>query len=192
MKGQRDIASFVLRFTQDLWRDDGGDPRVEWRGHIRRVQDGAEFRFTDIAEAMTFIQNSLMQVTANAVPQEDESYRDKAMRESLKMWEKFAESYTSLFVSAMEKSVKQSEVFQKQMNEAVEQVMKPWWLMGLPVQPVEKSSPSQTTSAQAGPSQTETQILQTLAALQAQIEQLNHKVDQLEAEKPKRRTEKGQ
>lgn len=177
MKGQRDIASFVLRFTQDIWRDDGGDPRVEWRGHIRRVQDGEELRFTDIAEAMNFIQDSLMQVTANAVPKEDQSYRDKAMRESLKLWETFAESYTTLFVNAMEKSVKQSEAFQKQVNETVEQVMKPWWLMGLPTQSSEKkASPSERSS------EVDAQILQTLAALQSQIVELNAKVDRLENE----------
>ncbi len=179
MKGQRDIASFVLRFTQDLWRDDGGDPRVEWRGHIRRVQDGEELRFTDIAEAMNFIQNSLMQVTANAVPKEDQPYREKAMRESLKMWEKFAESYTSIFVNAVEKSVQQSEVFQKQMTE----VMKPWWLMGMPGQSSEKRGQAEATEERSHG--TDAQILQTLAALQAQIKELNDKVDRLVSEKAK-------
>ena len=178
MKGQRDIASFVLRFTQDLWRDDGGDPRVEWRGHIRRVQDGEELRFTDIAEAMNFIQNSLMQVTANALPKEDQSYRDKAMRESLKLWEVFAESYTTLFVNAMEKSVKQSEAFQKQVNETVEQVMKPWWLMGLPGQVTEKKPVEATTQS----TDVNAEILQTLAALRGELELLNAKVDRLEKE----------
>ena len=36
MKAQRDIASFVLRFTQELWQDPQGEPRVEWR----QVQPG--------------------------------------------------------------------------------------------------------------------------------------------------------
>ncbi|MEZ4616655.1 MAG: hypothetical protein R2867_14300 [Caldilineaceae bacterium] len=180
MKGQRDIASFVLRFTQDIWRDDGGEPRVEWRGHIRRVQDGEELRFKDIADAMTFIQNSLMQVTANAVPQEDQSYRDKAMQQSLKIWEEFAQNYTNLFVNAMEKSVKQSEEFQKQMSEAVEQVLKPWWLVGMSPQPSPKAA---TPTTEEKRSSVDTQILQTLAALQSQIQDLNNKVDQLEQEK---------
>lgn len=181
MKGQRDTASFVLRFTQDLWKDDGGDPRVEWRGHIRRVQDGEELRFTDITEAMTFIQNSLLDVTMNAVPKEDKGYREKAMRESLKLWEKFAESYTALFVEAMQRSVKQSEVFQKQVTEAVEQAIRPWWLMGLP-KPTAPPPPSTSPKAQTSTSATERQLLETLAALQSQIQQLNDKVDQLEAQ----------
>ena len=80
MKGQRDTASFVLRFTQDLWRDQAGEPRLEWRGQVRRVQDGEELRFTDLAEAMNFIQESLLKVTMNAVPKEDKQYQDKAVR----------------------------------------------------------------------------------------------------------------
>lgn len=181
MKGQRDIASFVLRFTQDLWRDDGGEPRVEWRGHIRRVQDGEELRFKDIAEAMNFIQDSLMQVTANALPKEDKTYYDKAMRESLKLWETFAESYASLFVNTVEKSVKQSETFQKQMGAAVEQMIKPWFLMGAPSS---RTEPDVTTQAEAPlrSAETDRQILQALDTLQAQMQTLTEKVDRLEKE----------
>ncbi len=174
MKSQRDIASFVLRFTQDLWRDTGGDPRVEWRGHIRRVQDGEELRFKDLTEAMNFIQNSLMQVTANAMPKEDQTYRDKAMRESLRMWEEFATNYTSLFVNAVETSVKQSEELQKQVSETVEQVMKPWWLMAMPT--VEQESKTAQEDAAVN-----TQILQHLTTLQSQIQTLTEKVERLEA-----------
>lgn len=194
MKGQRDTASFVLRFTQDLWKDDVGDPRVEWRGHIRRVQDGEELRFTDITEAMTFIQNSLLDVTMNAVPKEDKNYREKAMRESLKLWEKFAESYTTLFMEAMQRSVKQSEVFQKQVSEAVEQAMKPWWLMGLPMptaaphRETRAEAPTEPPPTPSATSATELQLLQTLAALQSQIQQLNDKVDQIETQRPERTT----
>jgi hypothetical protein len=175
MKGQRDTASFVLRFTQDLWRDPEGDPRIEWRGHVRRVQDGEELRFTDLADAMNFIQESLLQLTMNAVPKEDKMYQDKAMRESLKIWEKFAENYTTIMVDAMQQTMKQSESFQRQLKDAVEQTMKPWWLMGFPTPKETKPSESDTTGAQA-------QILQTLAALQAQIGMLSEKVTNLEAQ----------
>ncbi|MEZ4869636.1 MAG: hypothetical protein R3C14_50390 [Caldilineaceae bacterium] len=177
MKGQRDIASFMLRFTQDLWQDAEGEPRVEWRGHIRRVQDGEELRFTDVAEAMNFIQDSLLTLTRNAVPKEDKMYQDKAVRESLKLWEKFADSYTTMVVEAMQQTMKQSENFQKQVNEAVEQAMKPWWMVGFsaPATSVRRASTQDDSAVQA-------QILQTLAALQTQIQALNEKVNNLETQ----------
>ena len=176
MKGQRDTASFVLRFTHDLWQDPKGEPRIEWRGQVRRVQDGEELRFTDLADAMNFIQESLVKVTMNAVPKEDKMYQDKAVRESLKMWEKFAENYTTLMVEAMQRTMKQSESFQRQLNDAVEQAMKPWWLMGFTPSVERKPKESEPNAA------TQTQLLQTLAALQAQIEMLNHKVSSLETQ----------
>ena len=123
-----------------------------------------------------------MQVTADAVPKEDKGYHEKAMRESLKLWETFAESYTTLFVNTMEKSVQQSETLQKQMGAAVEQMMKPWFLMsGTSPQPVvvEPAPPSSSTTTE-----TDLQILQTLAALQAQIQTLTNKVEQLERPEP--------
>lgn len=176
MKGQRDTASFVLRFTQDLWRDQEGEPRIEWRGQVRRVQDGEEMRFTDLADAMNFIQESLLKVTMNAVPKEDKKYQDKALRESLKMWEKFAENYTSLMVDAMQQTMKQSESFQRQMKTAVEQTLKPWWLLGFPTPSEPKLKENEATSA------AQAQILQTLAALQAQIGMLSQKVTDLETQ----------
>lgn len=179
MKGQRDTASFVLRFTQDHWRDQSGEPRIEWRGQVRRVQDGEELRFTDLAEAMNFIQESLLKVTMNAVPKEDKQYQDKAVRQSLKLWEKFAENYTSMMVDAMQQTMKQSESFQRQMNEAVEQVMKPWWLMGFPAPVAPKAKESESAASSTA---TQTQILQTLAALQAQISALSDKVSDLETQ----------
>ena len=175
MKGQRDTASFVLRFTQDLWQDPMGEPRIEWRGQVRRVQDGEEMRFTDLSDAMNFIQESLLKVTMNAVPKEDKMYQDKAVRESLKMWEKLAENYTTLMVEAMQRTMKQSESFQRQINDAVEQAMKPWWLMGFAPAPERKPKENEANNA------TQAQLLQTLAALQAQIETLTNKVSNLEA-----------
>lgn len=182
MKGQRDTASFVLRFTQDLWQDQKGEPRIEWRGQVRRVQDGEEMRFTDLSDAMNFIQESLLKVTMNAVPKEDKMYQDKAVRESLKMWEKFAENYTTLMVETMQRTMKQSESFQRQLNDAVEQAMKPWWLMGFVPPPERKPKESEANNA------TQAQLLQTLAALQAQIETLSNKVSSLEAELQEKKT----
>lgn len=179
MKSQRDTASFVLRFTQDFWRDQEGEPRIEWRGQVRRVQDGEEIRFTDLADAMNFIQESLLKVTMKAVPKEDKMDQDKAVRQSLKLWEKFAENYTSMMVDAMQQTIKQSESFQRQLKDAVEQTMKPWWLMSFPTPSEAKPKESEANAASAA---AQAQILQTLAALQAQISLLSEKVTNLEAQ----------
>jgi hypothetical protein len=101
------------------------------------------------------------------------------VRQSLKLWEKFAENYTSMMVDAMQQTMKQSESFQRQMNEAVEQVMKPWWLMGFPAPTAPKAKENESVPSATA---TQTQILQTLAALQAQISILSDKVSDLETQ----------
>ena len=102
-------------------------------------------------------------------------YQDQAVRESSKIWEKFAESYTTMMVETMQKTMKQSESFQRQVNETVEQVMKPWWLMGFPTPSERKPKESESSAVQA-------QILQTLAAFQGQIQTLSEKVSDLETQ----------
>lgn len=173
MKGQRDIASFVLRFTQEMWQDDQGDPRVEWRGHIRHVQGDEEFHFTELNEALQFIQKALMQLTMDTVPKDNKPFQDKAMRESFKLWETFAQSYADMMVQAMERTVKQSEAVSRQLTETVEQAWRPWWLMGL--------TPSGKAEAQQGLSPEDQQrLMQTLLTMQEQLEILARKVNNLE------------
>ena len=123
MKAQRDIASFVLRFTQEQWRDPQGEPRVQWRGHIRHVQGDEEVRFTDFAEAVTFIQRYLMQLTLNSLPGGDQMEQEKVLHESLKLWEQFATSYTNMMFDAMDRAMQQSEVLKEHMEKAAGQAM---------------------------------------------------------------------
>lgn len=170
MKPQREVASFMLRFTQDLWQDAQGEPRVEWRGQVRHVQNGDELRFSNLADAMNFIQDALLSLTKNCIPNDNKAYQEKAMQESFKLWENFAQNYTHMLVEAVQQTVKQSESIQKQMNEAMGRTMQPWWLMGLPGQAL--SHPTNE------PEQTE--LMQMLAALQKQIAALDAKVSRLE------------
>ena len=100
-------------------------------------------------------------------------YQDKALRESFKLWEKFATGYTEVMTEAFQQTVKQSETFQKQVAEAVEQVIKPWWMMGL-LNHVAEAAPEKPASVD------QEQLVQTMMALQAQIATLTNKVSKLE------------
>lgn len=72
MSNDRNIASFVLRFTQELWEDAQQEPHVRWRGHIRHVQGEEENRFTDFAEAASFMQRHLTQLTIDLLSKKGE------------------------------------------------------------------------------------------------------------------------
>ncbi|MEZ4660943.1 MAG: hypothetical protein R2911_25620 [Caldilineaceae bacterium] len=198
-KSQRDIASFVMRFTQDLWDDVPGEPRVEWRGHIRHVQSGEEHNFTDFTDAMAFIQQSLMDLTLNSAKGKttfrqpnatkadadaaarQETYQQKALRESFKLWDKFTSSYSSMMMDAMQRaadrSIQHSEALRAQFDKTLAQTQnvsfwQPWWLAA-PFAP--PASPPKSAS-------TEQQLVQVLSALQEQIAKLGEKVENLESE----------
>ncbi|RIK44679.1 MAG: hypothetical protein DCC55_01560 [Chloroflexi bacterium] len=174
MKPQRETASFVLRFTHDLWQDQQGEPRVEWRGQVSRVQDGAELRFTDLAEAISFIKDSLLKLTMGCIPKGDQVYQEKAMQESFKLWERFAQGYTDMIVAAMQRTSKQPQTAQRQPGESPEQPPQSWWLIPPECPPAHVLDPATVIENHA-------QLLQTVTALQAQLEALNAKVAQLEA-----------
>jgi hypothetical protein len=161
-KTQRDVASFVLRFTQDLWQDAEGEPHVEWRGHIRHVQSDGEKRFTDFSEAAEFIQRSLMELTLGTLDNlsgEKEVDQETPLRESFRLWERFASSYTDMMLNAMGRTVKQSEEVRQQMEKAVTESLGMW------TQPSHRGR---------------NEILGSLEALQEQVRILADKVDSLE------------
>ncbi len=126
METQRDVASFLIRFTQDLWRSPQGDPELQWRGVIRHVQGDEELGFTDFAEALKFIQGHLAQVTVNAIPGSSQKDREKALKAGFKLWEQFASSYSNMMFEAMERTIQGSEALKKQMDQAVRQTLKSW------------------------------------------------------------------
>jgi hypothetical protein len=123
---QRSIASFMLRFTQHLWQDTQGEPQVQWRGRIHHVQSDDDITFTDLTEALQFIQRHLTQLTLDATSGDNKMDQDKVLHESFKLWEQFASTYSNMMFDAMERTINQSEALKDQMDEAVGQALKTW------------------------------------------------------------------
>ena len=159
MTKSHNVASFVLRFTQEMWQDTQGEPHVRWRGHIRHVQGDEEERFTDFTEAVSFIQHYLTELTEDSLAGNGGVSQEKVLTESLKLWEKFASSYANMMVQAMEQTVKQSEIIKEQMDEATKQTLNVWQVPG---------------------QLNEGRIVEVLNSLQAQVQALTEKIDVLE------------
>lgn len=128
MTKPHNIASFVLRFTQELWQDAQDQPHVRWRGHIRHVQGNEEERFTDFADAVTFMQQYLTRLTMDTLAGAEDMTQEKVFAESFKLWDQFASSYAKMMAQAMEQSLRQSEVFREQVDEASKKVLDAWRL----------------------------------------------------------------
>src|SRR5690348_13937830 len=128
LKTQNNVASFVLRFTQELWQDAEGEPRVQWRGHIRHVQGDEEDRFIDFAEAVTFIQRHLTQLTLGALSGDQTLDPLKMFKESLQIWDQFTTAYTGVAFDALEQTMKQTHVVKEQIDQATQRAFKTWHL----------------------------------------------------------------
>jgi hypothetical protein len=165
-KTQRDVASFLVRFTQDAWHDDQGAPQVEWRGHIRHIQGDDHIPFTDFSEAVAFMQRYMTELTVGsfeALSAREQEERDDPLQETFRLWEKSAASYAGMMFSAMrqtmEQTMQQSETLKQQMDSAVRESLRAW------------------TPAAGGEARP---ILEGLRALQAQVQVLAERVGGLE------------
>jgi len=185
---QRDVASFVLRFTQDIFADPSGDPRVQWRGHIRHVQSDEEFHFTELAEALHFLRKSLTQLTLDSSPQDDKPRQEKIMRESFKLWDDFAKSYSEMLVQAVEQTVKQTvqqtEALNKQMSDSIGQApllaQTPfaWWMNA--AAPFARSEPRAEAEAEGLSPSDQERLIQLMLTMQAQMERMAAKLSTVE------------
>ncbi len=122
----RNIASFLVRFTQDLWQDAAGDPQVRWQGHVRHVQNQTQQNFTEVAEAISFMQDELTTLTLNALETSRTMDREKGLQESMKLWERFANSYTDIVVGSVERGLAQSKALQSQIDDAMQSALSAW------------------------------------------------------------------
>lgn len=179
-----DIASFVLRFTQDVWREAGGEPRVRWRGHIRHVQSDAEARFADFADAVAFIQRELAQLTMDSVTDDSAPHQARAIGDSFRLWERFATTYADLWAKAMAQTVEQSQAVRRHVGENLERSLH-WWNPSTP-----PGAPAGPRRRPAEPPATDDAMLDSLHELRAQIEALAQHMERLEAMVAARRADR--
>jgi hypothetical protein len=156
-----EVASFVLRFSQDLWREEGGEPRVRWRGHIRHAQSDAEARFTDFADAVGFMQRQLAERTLESVAGDDAPSQARALSDSFQLWERVATGYRDLWLQAIQASADRT----KQVGQQLERAW-PWW----PFWP--------TGGAQAGAPAPD--VAESLEGIRRALERLGDRLDALE------------
>lgn len=174
----RDVASFVLRFTQDLYEDEAGESRVRWRGHIRHVQSDADTRFTEFADAVAFIQRQLAELTKNAVADRSPADQEQAMADSLQFWERFASGYATMVLDAFSQTMAKSEAVRQQVGEQIERSLT-WWspFLGPVAGKAKPSSPAPDAPDAADAAA----VLAALGEVAARLRALDEKVGRIEA-----------
>ncbi len=117
-----ETASFVLRFTQKIFKNEAGEPQVQWRGNIRHVQSGEENRFLTFEEATDFVQNKLSDLTMQAVEDKTPEEQTGILAKSLDLWKKVAAQTPKIVMDSIKDPKKQVAQIQGQIQEQISQV----------------------------------------------------------------------
>lgn len=119
---KEETASFVLRFTQKIFENEQGEPQIQWRGHIRHVQDGDEKRFSEMKEFVNFVQEKLSELTVQAVEDKSPEEQKGILTKSFDIWKKVAANTPKMVLESIKDPKKQMAQFQDQMHHVGEAI----------------------------------------------------------------------
>jgi len=84
-KKQEQTASFMVRFNQQIF-EDNGESKIQWKGKVLYVQNGDEKRFSDFNDALIFMQQKLGELTEEATKHQTSEEQESIINKSLSMW----------------------------------------------------------------------------------------------------------
>lgn len=174
-----ETASFVLRFTQKIYKSDEGEPEIQWRGSIRHVQSGEEKRFSDFANATDFVQSKLSDLTIKAVEDKSPEEQKSVLSKSIDLWKKVAAAAPKLVMDSIKDPQKQAAILQEQLQEQIHQV-------GDAIEKKLEDTIGQKLEIDDWRSSSKSDlknVMKMLEKLTTEMENLNQKVDKLSKKK---------
>jgi predicted nucleic acid-binding Zn-ribbon protein len=117
-KKQEQTASFMVRFHQQIFEEDG-ESKIQWRGKISHVQDGDEKRFSDFNDALTFMQNKLADLTEEATKYETSAKQENMLNKSLSMWKTIKDVGPKVLRDTLKDPKKQFTHFQDEIQDKI-------------------------------------------------------------------------
>ena len=117
-----ETASFMLRFTQKIFKTKAGESQVQWRGNIRYVQGGDEKRFSEFDEAVSFIQEKLAEMTIQQMEDKSPEEQKGILSKSFNLWKKMALSAPKMVMDTIKDPAKQVEQIQSQIQHVGEAI----------------------------------------------------------------------
>jgi len=114
-KKQDQTASFMVRFNQNIFEEDG-ESKVQWRGKISHVQEGDEQNFTDFNDALLFMQQKLANLTKEATKDKTTEQQEGILQKSLYMWKTMKEVGPKVLMETIKDPKKQLSQFQDQIQ----------------------------------------------------------------------------
>jgi len=105
-KKQEQTASFMVRFNQQIF-EDNGESKIQWKGKISYVQNGDEKRFSDFNDALIFMQQKLGELTEEATKHQTSEEQESIIHKSLSMWKTIKDVGPKVFRDTLKDPKKQ-------------------------------------------------------------------------------------
>ncbi len=168
MSKQVQTASFLLRFTQNIFEDEKGESNVQWRGKISHVQGNDQQSFSEISDAMEFIQKRLSELTLSSI-EEDATPEEKEgiLNKSMDIWKRLAKSYPKMVVEAIKDPKAQVSQIQEQISSKAEEFADRLQLESL--KPMTKSDFNDLTSQMSD-------LAKAVKSLQRKVDKMDKKI----------------
>lgn len=155
-------ASFMVRFTQKIY-DEDGESKVQWRGNVSHVQGGEDLNFSDFNDAVAFIQEHLADLTMNATHDRSSEEQENILTKSFSLFKTVAATGPKILKETIMDPRKQVAQLQGQLSEYGEELMDK-----VPINKWRNASKSDFKAMQ-----------ETLSKLTKSVAELNKKVDAL-------------
>ena len=115
-KKQDQTASFMVRFNQRIFEEDG-ESKVQWRGKISHVQGGEDQSFSDFNEALVFMQEKLATLTKEATKDQPKEEREGILKKSFSVWKTMKEVGPKVIMDTIKDPKKQISNIQDQIQD---------------------------------------------------------------------------
>ena len=112
-----ETASFMLRFTQKIFKNNEGESQVQWRGNIRHVQGGDEKRFSEFDDAVSFIQEKLAEMTIQQMEDKSPEEQKGILSKSFDLWKKMTLNAPKMVMETIKDPKKGVEHIQKEFQD---------------------------------------------------------------------------
>lgn len=115
MTKKTDTASFIVRFHQKIYEEDG-ESKVQWRGKITHVQGDDNQRFSDFNDALIFMREKLADLTEEATKHQSKEEQESVLDKSLNIWHTLKEMGPKVIKEAIKNPKKQISQIQEQIS----------------------------------------------------------------------------
>ncbi len=115
MTKKTDTASFIVRFHQNIY-EENGESKVQWRGKITHVQGDEKQRFSDFNDALIFMREKLADLTEEATKHQSKEEQESILDKSLNVWHTLKEMGPKVIKEAIKNPKKQISQIQEQIS----------------------------------------------------------------------------